>query len=251
VPESAAPAAPATQPDALEIYTLILETDPGAAWAYVTRGGLYGNLSQWDRAQADYAKAIELGANDLSGVWYPMALLHVRAGRSNDYRSLCEKSLARFGQADDPAIAYWLVLISKLAPQAVADPARPVQIAEKLSAREPTNAEYLGILGDTLYRKGDLTAAVLRLEASIRAHPGVGVHWRKLFLSMAYHRLGRAAQARQNLGEVIQWMEKNAQEKLAAGADLREPLPWAQRLDLQLLRQEAEQLLAVKEKASK
>jgi hypothetical protein len=46
-------------------------------------------------------------------------------------------------------------------------------------------------------------------------------------------------------------MEKNAQEKLAPGADLREPLPWAHRLDLQLLRQEAEQLLAVKEKASK
>src|SRR5207245_754308 len=56
--------------------------------------------------------------------------------------------------------------------------------------------------------------------------------------AMAYHRLGRAAQAEKNFKEVVQWMEMNAQQQL----------PWQVRLDLQLLRQEAEALLGENEK---
>ena len=123
---------------------------------------------------------------------------------------------------------------------------RPVRMAEKLVAQQPHNADLAGFLGDTLYRKGDLEAAVKRLEASIRAVPGVGVAWRKLFLAMAYHRLGRTAEAQQLLQEVVQWIEKNGQEKLGEGAELKEPMPWSLRLDLQLLRREAEQLLGKK-----
>src|SRR5262249_4440101 len=150
----------------------------------------------------------------------------------------------RFGQANDPD--FWVIAICKLAPDAVADLARPVQIAEKRLARDPHNADLVGLLGDTLYRKGDLEAAVGRLEASIRAKPGIGVHWRKLFLAMAYHRLDRAARAQQLLQEAVGWIEKNGQEKLAAGAELQEPLPWQLRLDFQLLRREAEELLGKK-----
>ena len=63
---------------------------------------------------------------------------------------------------------------------------------------------------------------------------------------MAYQRLGRAAEARQLLVEAVQWIEKNGQEKLAEGAELQVPLPWSARLDLQLLRREAEELLKQK-----
>jgi tetratricopeptide (TPR) repeat protein len=246
--EQASPESRQAQLGKLEIYSLIIETDPAAGWAYLARSELYVGLKEWDKAAAGFAKAIELGADDVLAVWYPLALLHLRAGRTNEYRCLCESLLARFSQTDNPAIACWVVITCKLAPEAVADLARPVQIAEKLSGRDPKNAEWMGILGDTLYRKGDLAAAVQRLEASIGGNPGVGVHWRRLFLAMAYHRLGRAAEAQQNLRKAIEWTDKNAQEKLGEGAELREPLPWPQRLDLQLLRREAEQLLGVNEK---
>ena len=52
--------------------------------------------------------------------------------------------------------------------------------------------------------------------------------------------------APQLLREAVQWIEKNGQEKLAEGAELKEPLPWSVRLDLQLLGRDAEELLAKK-----
>jgi hypothetical protein len=42
-------------------------------------------------------------------------------------------------------------------------------------------------------------------------------------------------------------MEKNAQANLAEGAELSQPLAWQLRLDLQLLRHEAEMLIAGEE----
>jgi Flp pilus assembly protein TadD len=152
--------------------------------------------------------------------------------------------LARFGQSNDPD--FWLVGTCKLAPDSVADLSQPVRIAEKLLDRDPDNADLAGVLGETLYRQGDLDAAVQRLEAS-RAAPGVGVAWRKLFLAMAYHRLGHTAEAQELLIEATQWIEKNAQEKLAEGAELEQPLLWCQRLELQLLHQEARELLGQKD----
>ncbi len=221
-------------------------TEAHRQWAFCLRdsGRTQEAKGALDLTIASLSRAVELGSNDFWGVWYPLALLHLSTGRTKDYRALCETLLERFGQADDPD--FWAVVICKLAPDAVADLARPVQLAERIVARHPRDAGLDGILGETLYRKGDLNAAVRRLEAGIRADPGVGVHWRKLFLAMAYHRLDRAAEARQLLREAAEWIEKNGQEKLAEGAELKEPLPWVVRLDIQLLRGEAEELLAGK-----
>jgi tetratricopeptide (TPR) repeat protein len=220
--------------------------DAHREWAFCLRdiGRTQEANKVLDLAIADYSKVVELRSKDFGGVWYPLALLHLSTGRTKEYRALCETLLERFGQGNDPDL--WVIATCKLAPDAVADLARPVQLAEKMAARHPGNADFLGVLGDTLYRKGDLDAAVQRQEASIRAAPGIGVPWRKLFLAMAYHRLGRPAQAQQLLREAVQWIEKNGQEKLAEGAELKEPLPWSRRLDLQLLRREAEELLAKK-----
>jgi tetratricopeptide (TPR) repeat protein len=220
--------------------------DAHREWAFCLRdnGRAQEARELIDLAIASLSKAVELRSEDLWGVWYPLALLHLSTGRTNEYRTLCETLLERFGQADDPDL--WVVRICRLAPDAVADLARPVQIAEKSLARHPHDTEFAGVLGETLYRKGALDAAVQRLEGSIPAAPGFDVHRRKLFLAMAYHRLGRTTKAQQLLREAVGWIEKNGQEKLAEGAELKEPLPWSVRLDLQLLRREAEELLGKK-----
>jgi predicted Zn-dependent protease len=192
-----------------------------------------------------YSQAIEQGTGDIWGVWYPLALLHLSAGRADEYRRLCEQLLARFGQSNNPD--FWLVATCKLAPDAVADPSQPVRIAEKLLDRDPDNADLAGVLGETLYRQGDVNAAVQKLEASIHAAPGVGVQWRKLYLAMAYHRQGRTADAQQLLMEATQWVDANAGEKLAEGAELHQPLQWCQRTELQLLHLEAQELLSKKD----
>jgi tetratricopeptide (TPR) repeat protein len=214
--------------------------EPERSTALKVRGHLYAGLGAWDKADADLAKAIEIGSDDVPGVWHPLAVLHLRAHRTKEYRCLCEKLLASHGQKEDS----WVVITCKLAPNAIADLSQPVHIAEKLVAKEPGNAEYLGLLGTTLYRKGDLEAAVKKLQASIRSGPDqVGVHWRKLVLAMAYHRLGRGEDAERLFQEATRWLEENVEGKVHERNGTGGPLPWALRLDLQLLHRETAELL--------
>ena len=165
--------------------------DAHREWAFCLRdnGRPQEARELFDLAIASLSKAVELRSEDLWGVWYPLALLHLSTGRTEEYRTLCETLLEHFGQADDPDL--WVVRICRLAPDAAADLARPVRIAEKSLARHPHDADLACVLGETLYRKGDLDAAVRHLEASILVAPGIDVHRGKLFLAMAYHRLGR------------------------------------------------------------
>jgi serine/threonine protein kinase/tetratricopeptide (TPR) repeat protein len=217
-------------------------------WAFCLRdhGRTQEAKDTFDLAIASLSRAVELRSADFWGVWYPLALLQLSTGRSKDYLTLCETMLERFGQANDPDV--WVSRICCLAPNAVAELARPAQVAERGLARHPHDTELAGALGEAHYRKGDLDAAVRHLEASARSAGGCAGHRRKLFLAMAYHRLGRSAKASQLLQEATLWIEKNGQEKLAEGAELKEPLPWSLRLDLQLLRREAEELVGAKEK---
>jgi serine/threonine protein kinase/tetratricopeptide (TPR) repeat protein len=217
-------------------------------WAFCLRdnGRTQEAKETFDLAIASLSRAVELRSADFWAVWYPLALLQLSTGRTKEYRTLCETLLEGFGQANDPDM--WVVRICSLAPNAVADLARPAQVAERSLARHPHDMELAGALGEALYRKGDLDAAVRHLEASARSARGFAGHRRKLFLAMAYHRLDRNAKAQQLLREAAVWIEQNGQEKLAAGADLAEPLPWSLRLELQLLRREAEELMGKKEK---
>jgi tetratricopeptide (TPR) repeat protein len=201
----------------------------------VLRAHFYGGLGEWDKAATDLAKAIELGSEDVLGAWYPLAVLHLRAHRLNEYHSLCEKLLARFGKTDDR----WVVIVCKLAPDAVTDLAKPTQIGRRLVDADPKSAESVGVCGDMLYRSGDLEAARRNLEASINTAPEiVGVQWRKLFLAMTYYRLGRAADAQRLFLDVTEWMETNL-----PGSGPGSMLGWSQQLDLELTHRETKELL--------
>jgi serine/threonine protein kinase/tetratricopeptide (TPR) repeat protein len=232
--EAAGPPPPAP-PELLEVYALILETDAAAASARARRGELYALAGNWDPARADYARAAESGSDNVAGVWLPLALLDLRTGRTDDYRALCEDLLKRCEQANDPGTAFWTIVTCKLAPNAVRDRAQLVRLAEKHQASDPGNAHATGLLGDVLYRAGEPRAAAEKLEAGIRGDPGVGRNWRKLFLAMACHHLGRTAEAESNFREVEAW----------TGTKEFEQLPWTQRLDLELLREEAQLTLGL------
>jgi hypothetical protein len=63
-----------------------------------------------------------------------------------------------------------------------------------------------------------------------------------LFLAMAHHGAGRPAQGRPWLEKAVRWLDENAiPEKTPEGTV---PLPWLRRLELDLLRRQAEALLS-------
>jgi uncharacterized protein HemY len=107
---------------------------------------------------------------------------------------------------------------------------RPVQLAEK-SVKLFREHENVNTLGAALYRAGRFDAAVQRLNEAVKLAGKDGSSYDFLFLAMAHHRLGHTAAARQ-------WRDKAVQR---IGQNKR--LDWEQRIELPLLRKEAEGMI--------
>jgi serine/threonine protein kinase/tetratricopeptide (TPR) repeat protein len=210
------------------------------------RGGTYAELGQWDKATADFAKASELQPAEAHPRYFHATAL-LGAADTMGYRSLCGSILDRFGKTEERDTAYWAVWPCVLAPEAVAEPALLVSLAEKGFAKAPTDYDCLTTLGAALYRAGRFEDAVKRLDEAAAAYrpdtpSRLLLIYNRLFLAMAHHCLGHADEARQSLDKAVQWMEQASQEK-AKDAASKIPMPWNRRLTLELLRREAETLI--------
>jgi hypothetical protein len=89
------------------------------------------------------------------------------------------------------------------APNAVADLAIPVQMAEAAMAGFPRDRKRIGLntLGAVLYRAGRSDEAIARLNESVKASGGNGAPSDWVFLAMAHHKNGNGDEARR-------WLEK-------------------------------------------
>jgi tetratricopeptide (TPR) repeat protein len=227
------------KPDDVEIYTLVLEANPAAAWSYGGRGAAYAAVGQWEKAATDLERAVQLKPDTVL-LHYWLALARLGAGDLAGHRSACAAMLERFGQTDKPDVAHWVAWTSVLAPGSVKDWDPSLKLAET-AAR--TNF-YAHTLGAALYRAGRYEEAIQRLKAITGVGEQAGSPVRSsaaypwFFLAMAHQRLGQTEEGRKCLDEGIKGMEQETNNK---------DLPWNRRLTLQLFRREAEALLGMKE----
>src|SRR5262249_15208589 len=96
--------------------------------------------------------------------------------------------------------------------------------------------------GAALYRAGRFDAAVRRLEEAVAAPGNSGAAWDWLFLAMAHQRQGHGDEARRCLEKAVRWIDQ-AEAATTRDRPPRTPLGWQQRLELQILRREAEELV--------
>jgi Flp pilus assembly protein TadD len=172
----------------------------------------------------------------LSG-WSEAAMLRWRAGDRAGHRKQCEDLLARFGTTKDADQANTVAWLCVRVPGAVPDLSQPLRLIEDAVKQRPKDTNCLGTLGLALYRAGRHDEAARRLEETVRGQ-GEEVSlpdW--LALAMAYHKTGRAADARKWLAKAAATMDKGEYLKT---------LTWEQRLEAQYLRQEAEETLKKK-----
>src|SRR5262249_25851763 len=101
--------------------------EPARASFFGRRGAVYARLGQWDQAAADGAKTLELGDKRLK-VERDYALLCLATANTDQYRRTCARLLERFGQTKDPAVANNVAWACVLAPNAVDDAKRPLQL---------------------------------------------------------------------------------------------------------------------------
>ena len=190
-------------------FTKAQELQPGVAEIYVFRRWMYEGLGLWDLAADDGAKVVALtgGAVWYSWHWHQYALLRLHVGDEKGYRDVCRQMLDRFGDGANNTDILNTVRACVLAPEPVIDPADLVRRAQHANAFEKANWK-LYVEGLAHYRAGQYERALERLREAWSLDP----NWpaRAITypaLAMAYHRLGKADEARQALASAEKAIE--------------------------------------------
>ncbi len=161
------------------------------------------SLDLWRAVRYHLDRTAPFQASFRAETWARYANLASEAGDAAEYQQACEALLRTVeigsGNPEHINASAWTCCIL---PNAVKDTKRVVELANKAIALQPKSHAYVNTLGAALYRNGQFADAVKALEQAI-ALRGEGVPEDWLFLAMAQHRLGNAAEARR-------WLEKSA-----------------------------------------
>jgi tetratricopeptide (TPR) repeat protein len=226
----------------LDDLNQVIQMTPGHSIAYQHRAGVYAELGQWEKAAADFAKTVELGRYE--EVFASYALVRLQWKGMSEYRAFCRELLERLGQTKDADTANGIAWTCCLVPEAVADFRPCVRLAGLAVASEPKSRVYVNTLGAALYRAGDFQGAVEKMTEAVQlAGPEVSA-LDLFFLAMAHHRLKRQDQARQFLAKAVQWIDDHGGANSRPGPRAK-GLRWTTRLEIQLLRKEAESLIGI------
>jgi tetratricopeptide (TPR) repeat protein len=236
---------------AVDDFSKALELSFGMAGVWSMRGACYAELGRWEEATADFAMAVEQQKHEPTHS-YRLALTFLQRGDVAAYRKLCADMIGRFdstAKTDPTHSAVWTCV---LAPDAVADWKVPLQLAEAVVVDKSKSNLALCNLGALHYRAGQFEESLQRLTEAERTYqPDVDdkdstIAFSWLFLALTQQRLGHAAEAKRWHDKAVQWIEQAMQKSKESASG--NPLPWSQRLCLQLLSREAGELLGTRDK---
>jgi tetratricopeptide (TPR) repeat protein len=196
---------------------------------------------RWDEAAEDMGRAAEK-AGQAFGPRHLHALFALAAGQRDAYGRAC-RALRDGLSGAEAERANAIAWVCVLGPDALPDYEGCMAALTKALAATPDNYQYLNTLGAVLCRTGRSEAAVQRLQQAVRVHGTGGTAWDWLFLALAHHRLGQATEARQALERALGWI-RQAEQGTLQDRFCPTPLAWQTALELRLLRQEVEALVA-------
>jgi tetratricopeptide (TPR) repeat protein len=210
--------------EAAAAYTRAIDGGGVGGGAWFGRGEASAELGRWDEAAEDFATAGEKGV-DRTGCDYRRALALLGGGHREEYRHRCWQMLpdeANHADRGKPLRA-WLYLLT---PDAVIDLTAPLKLAEKSVEANPKDPLTATALEAALYRAGR--------HDDPRPGKSVVLPCGEFFRAMRAFRLGKPDEARRKL---------EAARRLAAEAEDWGGTPWTERLEMRLLREEAEKLI--------
>jgi WD40 repeat protein/tetratricopeptide (TPR) repeat protein len=225
-----------------------IRLDPEFGEALGRRATIHLERGDFDNAIPDLSQRVDIESGTTKAIAdYWMALACLGTGETDRYRATCSDVVEHFGNSQTPEEAHWTAWTCLLAPEAVENYARVVQLAEQAVVADPKSHSYLKTLGGILYRACRCEEAVQRLteadklaeSADPASKSSPAYTW--YFLAMAHHKLGHDAEARTWLAKANEWTEKVLREH----EDGTAALPWNRKLTLKLFREEAETLLGV------
>jgi WD40 repeat protein/serine/threonine protein kinase/tetratricopeptide (TPR) repeat protein len=198
------------------------------------KGNAHAELGQWKDAVESFERAAAVPDAPFE-IHEDRVVLHLLLDEQARYRTACAQLWDRYGKTD---AALAVVHLATLAQDAVKDLAPLVQRAEKAHAE---NRCSMVTLGGILYRAGRFTDAVAALKQAAGDYsPGYSEHV-DLLLALAHYRLGHVDEARRRLQRTDKGIERFAREALRP--DRASVVSWSERVQLSILRREAEAVL--------
>ena len=225
-----------------EVYSRAIEHNYDNAEVWSWRGRASAKRGEWAKAAKDFDTALKKGKDDKE-IRYLHAVLCLETGDTKGYRDTCAALLGRFGPDADPGTANSVAWCCALGPDAVHDLSQPVRLAEKAVAESSGECWRLNTLGAVLYRAGAYDDAIKRLEEAMKAHSQGGTSLDWLFLAMAHQSAGRPEEARHWYDKAASWIEQAEQGKVQDPYLFGDLAAWQQKLELRILRREAEALV--------
>jgi WD40 repeat protein/serine/threonine protein kinase len=190
----------------------------------------HAELDQWETVAKLLGRAVEApGASE--GVWFEHALLRLQLGNSEGYSKACATMVERSGRTTGAFSPFTVAWTCALGPAALTEMRPVVELARKAFKSDPKGTFSRSALGAVLYRAGQFEEAITELDEAIRLQGKGGTAFTFVFLAMAHHRLDQSSMAKKWLERAGQDIEKNP------------PANWPRRLEMEILRREAEALL--------
>jgi len=222
---------------------------------YLRRGRARAELGRWQGARDDFARAVE-HLPEQPEAWRGLALSELALHRPDAYRQTCARFVQHWGQPPEAGVVGLLFSSSrgdalgtagltwaavKGTPALVA----ACRAAARTCVLRPDALSGLGRLlplagGDPVVR-GALLCRAGRFDEAVLALSGNTDAVALLYRALAEHGRGKDGTAKQTRDEAVRWLEApSAADPKQTNA---ERLPWDQRLETDLLRQEAVTLL--------
>lgn len=213
---------------ALHFLDQLIREAPEDRDTWQLRADTHTAQEEWRETAVDLEHLVNLGGG-IWGTWYQSALAYLMSGNLEDYRRMSGAMFTRYHNSEYQELAVWTCA---LAPQALPDYTRAVELMRTRVAGDPQNASKLGGLGAVLFRSGDAAGALQALDRAAAAS-SVYQPMDQLFRTLILARLGRQSEARECLQKLQQWYG----EQVAAGKSLHHDV-W-DRLEYQCLLREA------------
>jgi serine/threonine protein kinase/predicted Zn-dependent protease len=223
-----------------QVFARLITRRPHDVRLWVVRGNARVEAGDLQGAAADFTRAGEL-LPDNPMLDYLQGLLRLASGDREGYVKVCRDMLRRYAGTKDEFAENLTVWAWALAPELRAE--APLALARTLADNNPSSWPHQHNLGAALYRAGRGKEAIEQLEKSARLAPDGGTAYDWLFLAMAEHRRGDNRKARLNLARAVEWLNHHLRPGTDRALSWARPPRWRSRLELRLLRQEAEQLI--------
>jgi WD40 repeat protein len=174
----------------------LIELDKNSWLNYNRRGWAYAELGEWDKAVADFDRAISL-PNSHPFVFSNRADVYLRQGDTEGYLRICRLARQMFESSADAGTINTLLWICAVHPSAaeIARELLPLAKATMARSSDKSREQMWNTVGAIYYRAGQTDEAIKYFLESNKLHGKAGLFEDWVFLSMAYQKRGEVEKA--------------------------------------------------------